>query len=356
MEIETPQTLTFQEEMSWLKKEIKRRGYYRKQPGRMVAERLSFFLVQLLGIGGYWLTDHLSVKVVAVLLLTAGVLGGAAHTHTASHQGLFRSRWLNNLTVFLGYPFQIGLSATHWWNKHIVIHHPNPNIHGVDEDIDFMPYFALTQEDLKKVSGVRRVWYQWQWLIFPASLSLTFANMQLAGWKHLLPVLFDKQHRKPIHWLDLASLVGHYTCFIILPSLFLPVFDVLLFYVIWLLLTGFGAYGLLAPGHFPAEASVFTAEAVEDNVYLQQLATTVNFRAGWLGNWFCCGLNYQIEHHLFPGVSHQFYPAINKLLRPLCQHHGYPHQTLGWGEALWKSYLAIVRPKPVYTDLKAALP
>ncbi len=126
METETPQTLTFQEEMSWLKKEIKRRGYYRKQPGRMVAERLSFILVQLVGIVGYWFTDHLGLKVIAMLLFTAGTLGGAAHTHTASHQGLFRTRWLNNLFVFLGYPFQIGLSATHWWNKHIVIHQPQP--------------------------------------------------------------------------------------------------------------------------------------------------------------------------------------------------------------------------------------
>jgi len=348
MRTETYPTLTFQEEMSWLKKEIKRRGYYRKQPARMVAERLSFLLIQLIGVGGYWLAEPLMLKVLAIILLTIGVLGGAAHTHTASHQGLFRTRWLNNLVVFLGYPFQVGLSATHWWHKHVVVHHPNPNIQGIDEDIDFMPYFALTEADLKNVSGIRRLWYEWQWLIFPVSLSLTFANMQLAGWKHLGSVLVNRQHRRLIHWLDLASLIGHYACFIIIPALFLPGVDVVFFYACWLLLTGFGAYALLAPGHFPAEAQVFTEQALTGNFYLRQLATTVNFRAGWLGNWFCCGLNYQIEHHLFPGVSHQFYPAISELLQPICQRHGYPHQTLGWGEALWKSYQIISCPKPVF--------
>ena len=188
--------LTFQQEMSGLKKEIKRRGYYRKQPGRMVTERLGFLSIQLLGIAGYWSVGNVGVQAAAIVLTTVGILGAAAHTHTASHQGLFEPRWLNNGMVFLGYPFGIGLSATYWWHKHLVVHHPNPNIHGVDEDIDFMPYFVLTQEDLNQASAFGRVWYQWQGLIFPLSLSLNVANMQLSGWKQLIGTLTNKSAPK----------------------------------------------------------------------------------------------------------------------------------------------------------------
>ncbi len=342
------QDLTFQQEMSGLKKELKRRGYYRKQPVRMVAQRLAFLSIQLLGIVGYWSVGDLGLRAGAIVLTAVGILGAAAQTHTASHQGLFGSRWLNNGLVFLGYPFGIGLSATYWWHKHVVVHHPNPNIHGVDEDIDFMPYFVLTQEDLNRKSAFGRLWYRWQGLIFPVFLSLNVVSMQLSGWKQLIGTLTDKSARKPAHWLDLSFLLAHYGSFVVVPSFFLPVGDVLVFYLLWLVLSGYGAFALLAPGHLPAEAGIFTPQALAKNVYLRQLATTVNFRAGWLGTWLCCGLDYQIEHHLFPGVSHQFYPAISALLRPICQRHGYPHQTLGWGEALRKSYQSMRCPKPVH--------
>lgn len=342
-----PQNLTFQEEMSRLKKEIKRRGYYRKQPGRMLAERFVFLSIQLVGMWAYWYTDYPTVKYLAIVLTTIAVLGGATYTHTASHQGIFRSRWVNNLVVYLGYPFQIGLSATYWWHKHVVVHHPNPNIYGIDDDIDLMPYFALTEADLSKASTWQRYWFRWQWLIFPLSLSLNFVNMQVNGWKHLVGNLTDRSIRKLAHWLDLLCLLFHYAVFICLPTFFVPFSDVIIFYVSWLVLTGFGAFAVLAPGHYPAEATVFTEQAKQADVYRQQLATTVNIRVGWLGRWLLCGLDYQIEHHLFPGVSHQFYPAISALLKPICHRHGYPHQTLGWGEALWKSYQIIRKPKPV---------
>jgi fatty acid desaturase len=74
----------------------------------------------------------------------------------------------------------------------------------------------------------------------------------------------------------------------------------------------------------------------------------VNFQTGRIGGLLCAGLQYQIEHHLFPGMSHVYYPEASKIVRAYCDRHGYPYRTLGWGEAVWKALLVFYRPKPVF--------
>jgi hypothetical protein len=76
-------------------------------------------------------------------------------------------------------------------------------------------------------------------------------------------------------------------------------------------------YAVLAPGHFPAEARRISAGThPETDFFRLQILATVNFRAGFLGlgGLVCSGLEYQIEHHLFPGISHVYYPQISLLL------------------------------------------
>jgi fatty acid desaturase len=86
---------------------------------------------------------------------------------------------------------------------------------------------------------------------------------------------------------------------------------------------------------------------------LLQTTTTVNYRSGRLGRFFCCGADYQIEHHLFPGIAHTWYPRISPLLREFCAENGYPYRTLGWWEGIRKSLAVFVRPKPVEPALEA---
>ena len=75
-----------------------------------------------------------------------------------------------------------------------------------------------------------------------------------------------------------------------------------------------------------------------------------------MGRLYCAGVEYQIEHHLFPGMSPTHYPHIAPMVEAFCRRHGYPYRTLGWGEALWKSYLTFWRLKPVRSDLEAHSP
>jgi linoleoyl-CoA desaturase len=58
-------------------------------------------------------------------------------------------------------------------------------------------------------------------------------------------------------------------------------------------------------------------------------------------------VEYQIEHHLFPNLCHVYYPKIAPLVHAFCKRNGYPYRTLGWGEAIIKSYAALFHPRPV---------
>jgi fatty acid desaturase len=126
-------------------------------------------------------------------------------------------------------------------------------------------------------------------------------------------------------------------------------------------LLGYIVFLNAAPAHFPAEARFLAAEGHADryayrrrsDYILLQTSTTVNFRAGWLGRLFCCGSQYQIEHHLFPGISHAYYAQMSPILRAFCEANGYQYQTLGWLEGIWKSLRVFWRPKPVVPALES---
>jgi hypothetical protein len=87
---------------------------------------------------------------------------------------------------------------------------------------------------------------------------------------------------------------------------------------------------------------------------LVQTVTTVNFRAGWFGRLLCSGVDYQLEHHLFPGICHTYYPQVSPLLKRYCEERGYPYRTLGWWEAIWKSLIAFKHPRGVAPTVESS--
>jgi fatty acid desaturase len=69
---------------------------------------------------------------------------------------------------------------------------------------------------------------------------------------------------------------------------------------------------------------------------MRQLQGTLNFRTGFIGRRACNGLDFQIEHHLFPNICHVYYPRIAPLVREFCLRNGYPYRCFGWGEAIFQ--------------------
>lgn len=281
------------------------------------------------------------MKALGLLISTAGMLGVATNSHTASHNASVSNGWTNRILVLIGYPFFLQLSATYWHNKHVVIHHPAPNIVGVDEDIDFAPWFAITDTDYENAKGLKKFWYDIQWVFFPVAILTNGFNVQVAGWRFLLGKLFSRD-RRISHWYDLAAMLGHIGVWIVLPMFWFSPFSVLLLYAIRIGLMGYAMFITFAPAHFPEEASALVAANCNADFALVQCSNTINFRAGRIGRLLVSGLDYQIEHHLFPTVSHVYYPEMSPHIQDFCARLGYPYRTFSWWEAIWKS-LAIMK-------------
>lgn len=302
------------------------------------------------GAALYFLAGHPLLAGAGALLSALGCLGISTSSHTASHGAIFRAPAANRALAFVGFPFLLMVSVSYWYHKHLVVHHPVPNVVGLDDDIDLAPWFAFSADDYAQSRGLRRGWYDLQWLMFPLALALNALNAQRQGVVFLVKKLRSRR-RKAQHWLDLAALIAHVLVFWGLPLVFLPSGEVLLFHGLRLAFLGHAMFAALGAAHFPAEAVAVDRRLAKADYVLLQTATTVNFTAGPFGRLLCSGVDHQIEHHLFPEYAHTHYRKMAPRVRAFCRAHGYPYRTLRWSEAVWKSLRAMARPRPVQRHL-----
>jgi linoleoyl-CoA desaturase len=335
-----------------LQAKVKEGGFRDRKVGRAFFEFGLIMAMLLGGIALFLATDSVLIKIAALLISTCGCLGMSTVAHTSSHNATAESQWVNRFLTYFGFAFFFGVSASYWWNKHIVVHHPVPNLLGEDDDIDLAPFFAITQGPDTGADGrPRRLFYRLQWLVVPIALALNEFNIQRSGWVFLVKRLRDPKRRHRGHWLDLGVLISHWAVWVVLPMLVFPPLSVLGFYALRMALMGYAMFIGFAPAHFPAEAAAAHGQEKSADFLLRQTATTVNFRTGRFGALLCGGVEYQIEHHLFPSISPCHYRELSKIVESFCRQHGYPYRTLGWGEATWKSLVVFYRPKPVLTKL-----
>ncbi len=332
-----------------LRKDFIRRGWYEKATGRIIAELVGHVSLALAGITLFVFFHNLALRLFGLLLLTYGSMGVGTNTHTSAHYATSTKRWLNEALTYFGFPVFLGVSATFWWYKHVAVHHLAPNVMGVDTDADLSPWFALSGDEIEASTGWRRFYYvHLQFWLFPFAIAATCLNMQLAGAVYLLQNLFKPQQRKAAHWIDAGVMLLHGVVWVGLPLLFFPLSYVLGFYFLRAVLLGYIMYMVLAPGHFPAEAQRTTEAAGKElEFFALQTSATVSFRTGLIGRFLCSGLEYQVEHHLFPNISHIYYPQVSVAVQEFCAEHNLPYRSLNWGVALWKSWQVLRLPQPV---------
>jgi linoleoyl-CoA desaturase len=348
-------------DLAVLNKQFAALGFTRKPVARHAAE-LSLHLA--MGVGGavaFALVPGLAARTAALLVMTLGNLGLTNFGHSASHNGITERAWINRALLLLTFGAAFGTSSMWWVNKHIVVHHTTPNVVGLDDDVALFPWFALTEDQARSGGRWRRRYFRYQWMALPLVMALTAVSMTASSWRFLAGAIADPQRRSAQHFADAVAILIHFALWIAMPLLWFRAFDVLAFYFLRDALLGCVVFLTSAPAHFPAEARFLSTEGYANrgayrrhsDYILLQTTTTVNFRAGWIGHLFCCGAQYQIEHHLFPGISHAYYPRMSPILRAYCQANGYPYQVLGWGAGIWKSLRVFWRPKRVEPALDA---
>jgi linoleoyl-CoA desaturase len=298
-------------------------------------------LVIVVSAPNWWL------QIFGLTLVTVGSIGIGTNTHTSSHFATSERRWVNQALTFFGYPLCFGLSATHWWRKHVFRHHSGPNMKGIDGDFDLYPWFAGTIDEVRRSNGLRRIYYQHlQGFVFPFAIGLTLIVQQANGLSQLLRALGNAELRRWEHWVDMCALLAHAIICLVVPAFFFPARDVIAFYLVRNILNSYAMFMVFAPAHMPAAAARLNAEPSRLGEPLAHTSTTLNFKTGRTGAWICGGLQYQIEHHLVPDISHVHYRQVSTLVREFCRQQGLPYQCYGWGRAIALSLLSIRHPRP----------
>jgi linoleoyl-CoA desaturase len=332
---------------------VKARGFLERPATPVVLAWLTHLALGLSGIAVWVLVPALPLRIIGLLASCLGFTGIATLGHVASHNAGLGSSRGNRILYYLSFPLLLQVSTSYWRYSHLTVHHPSPNVIGVDNDCDLRPVFATNETHLSEFAAWRQRWPLLQALFLLLVLPFNGLNIIRQGWVRLFLVLREARGKRLAPWLDLGSMVLHLGLFIALPMLFFRPLDVILFYLLRLALIGCGMFAVLAPGHYPAEAACLSqSQRASGDFYLRQAATTLNFRTGFIGRFVCSGLEYQIEHHFFPSVSYVHLRAMQPMVQAWCEDNGIPYRRLGWGEAIWKSWLAFVAPKRVVEDIE----
>lgn len=317
--------------------ELKKRiSDYFKQAGKAATGNFSlYFKAVVLVLSFLFVYIHLVfyTPVTWLAITECIILGGLTAAigfnimHDGMHGSFSRYKWVNELAG-LSLNF-LGANNFMWRSKHNIIHHTYTNIEGIDDDIEAKPLLRLCET--QKYYKIHRFqhWYFW------------FAYSLLYIWW-----VFFTDYKKyflrrigptPLKKMTIGDHISFWGFKLLHAFIFMAVPIYTVGFSAWVV--GFLVYGMFAgvvlsivfqlahtveDTHFP-QADINTGK-MEDEWAIHQLKTTANFATrNKLISWWVGGLNFQVEHHLFPRVSHVHYPAISKIIKKACQDFGIPY-------------------------------
>jgi linoleoyl-CoA desaturase len=214
----------------------------------------------------------------------------------------------------------LGGSSYVWHRKHNLLHHTWPNVPGVDDDIETGGLARLA------VSQPRRFFHRFQWLYMWPLYGFLAVKWQLFDDFAFLAHgrVGERQFPRP-RGSDLAVFLGGKVLFFAwafaIPLLRHPFPVVLVTYFGCVFVLGLTLSVVFQLAHCVPEAASGAADA--RSWARRQVESSVDFARGhWLVTWYLGGLNYQIEHHLFPQVAHVHYPALAPIVESVCREFG----------------------------------
>jgi linoleoyl-CoA desaturase len=264
--------------------------------------------------------------VVLMGLAMAGV--GFSVSHDALHGAYSSKPWVNTV---IGASFDLlGANGYMWQITHNVIHHTYTNIHGIDEDLTVSPLLRLSPGSEWLPIHRYQTWYA-AGAYSMSTLFWVFAKDFKYFLQKDIGPFKDRQHSAGAKAWLIGSKLAYYVYALALPLMLINA-------AWWKILGGFLLIHLIAGVTLGIVFQL--AHVVEGTEYplpdssgdmehtwlVHEMLTTSNFaRKNKLLSWYVGGLNFQIEHHLFPKVCSIHYPAISEIVRQVAEKHRIPY-------------------------------
>ncbi len=262
----------------------------------------------------------ISIPLSILLGLNLGVIGFNV-MHEGGHQSFSKHSWINQASA---YSLNMLGGITYFWKiKHNVNHHTFTNIDGMDSDIDARPFMRMHAEQprywfhrfqhiywvaLYGISYIAWVFYEDFQKYFSGRHSANSTPKKLALNEHF------------IFW---GTKIMYVSAYIVIPVIMVGWLPALIGFFIVTFVTGLSISVVFQLAHV-VEDTQFHSPHHQDALAKQewaihQLNSTANFATGSkVLHWLLGGLNFQIEHHLFPRISHIHYPAVSRFVKEAC--------------------------------------
>jgi fatty acid desaturase len=252
--------------------------------------------------------------VIGVAFLIAGLLGvlGAQYgfiAHEAAHRQIFRNNKWNDWAGLLLSNLFAGLSYGFWMRKHNK-HHQKPNQIGEDPDIAIR-VLSFTVESRDEKRGIERWISNRQGYLFPALLFLTGFDLLLDSFAAL------RRTERPlgIRILEFSLMVVRQTAPYVIMGLMFGWLWAIALWIFMMMIFGFFMGAAFAPNH---KGMPLVPRDVKLDFFERQVLTSRNIRGSWLKDNLMGGLNYQVEHHLFPSMARPYLKRAHEIVAAYC--------------------------------------
>jgi fatty acid desaturase len=274
-------------------------------------------------IGPSW-WQLLSAVVLGVLSTQIAMLG-----HDAGHKQVTRTRRSSYLIGLLLGNLLVGLSFGWWIDKHNR-HHAHPNHEELDPDVAPAGPLVFLPGQAAGRTGVFAWLTRHQAVVFFPILLLEGLNLHVGSFEAL------RNGTVKTKWREGALLAVHLVAFVAVPFLVLTPGQAVAFLAVHQAVFGFYMGCSFAPNHKGMPA---LSEEDEKDYLRRQVLTSRNIRGGVLTDWTLGGLNYQVEHHLFPSMPRANLRRAQPLVEGFCAERGVRYVETG----LFDSYRQVLR-------------
>lgn len=283
----------------------------------LYALALSGLITNVLALFAIW-----SVMGIGVTLIGTAIMHDALH---GSFSPKSSGKWMMDIPAIV-----LGVAPAIWKIQHNVLHHTYTNIEGADADIEYR--YVLRFSPYQPLKWFHRYQHIYAILLYSISTLLWvvrkdyFKPFEYRKMGLIKPGKeFRKVYSRIIFWK-----VMYFGVYIVLPILVMPVpaWMVILMFVAMHVAAGISMTLIFQSAHVIPETDFMLPEGntVDEDFAVHQLKTTANFATNnRVLTWLIGGLNYQVEHHLFPNICHVHYPKVSKIIRDTTEEFNVPY-------------------------------
>ncbi|MFI5607282.1 fatty acid desaturase family protein [Amycolatopsis sp. NPDC051903] len=241
--------------------------------------------------------------------------------HDAGHKQIFRTRKANDLTGLV-HGGLTGLSYG-WWIATHNRHHANPNHEAEDPDVDIAA-LAFSRAQARGKRGFLRWVAKYQAFLFFPLLLLEGLNLHVSS----VRAVWRGDLRR--HKLESALLIGHLVAYLVAVFVVLSPLTGVVFIVVHQFLWGLYMGCSFAPNH---KGMAMLEPGHDLDFVRKQVLTSRNIRGGAFVDFALGGLNYQIEHHLFPGMARPNLKRAQAIVQDFCARRGISYAQCSWARS-----------------------